>query len=77
MENKVWALFSIENDYNQPENNLCVLWKYKPHFNTLMQHFDCYPTAKEVGDLTRGKSVRIGNTDYRIQEVEIVNNENN
>ena len=25
-----WALFSIENNYDQPDNNLVAIWKSKP-----------------------------------------------
>lgn len=35
MKNMIWALFSVENNYDQPENNLVAWWSDKPSFDEL------------------------------------------
>lgn len=32
---KIFCLFSVENNYDQPDNNLIAWWKEKPSFDTL------------------------------------------
>lgn len=32
---KIWCLFSVENNYDQPENNLVSWWQNKPTIETL------------------------------------------
>lgn len=76
---KVWAIFSIENDYNQPDNNLVVLYKNKPNFEQLFKRFS---RQRELGELEEYEIVGIvgmlsGNTydfcgaEYRLEEVEV------
>ena len=72
--NKIWCLFSIENDYDQPFNNLVTWWSEKPTVDKIAnaiglnvdvkQHHDC------CGKLYSGiRNVRISNADYRIEEI--------
>ena len=78
MPDKIWCLFSRENLYDQPDNNLVRWWKEKPSIETLAK-FLATPLDKgadedivKVVDIWRGKTVRlsvIGDTDYRLQEV--------
>lgn len=32
---QIWALFSVDNNYDQPDNNLVAWWAEKPSFDTL------------------------------------------
>lgn len=73
---KIWALFSIENEYNQPPNNLIKLYNQKPHFNDLKKVFlEMEPFSKfraeDIGNVLRGNETRIGNADYRLEQIEI------
>lgn len=36
---EVWGLFSIENNYDQPENNLEKLFKREPSLETIINFF--------------------------------------
>lgn len=62
----IWCLFSIQNEYDQPQNNLEAWWSKYP---TLNQVSDVIGKGFSVADLWAGKTVRYGNTDYRIEEV--------
>ncbi len=70
------ALFSIDNNYDQPEHNLVRLWQFKPSIETVAQALDRpFPCQKDedtlaVVRLWNGEEVRLGNTDYRIQEIQ-------
>lgn len=77
---KVWAIFSIENQYYQPENNLEKLYKSKPSYEQLVDFFFSQTenlTEQEDMDIRRilsGEEVRPLNeygADYRIEEVEV------
>ena len=77
---KVYAIFSIANNYKQPENNLEILFQNKPNFENLKTFFFDYLSIDELRnsdimflvDLMRGKSVRLVYTEYRIEEVTVV-----
>ena len=70
------ALYSIENDYNQPSNNLVALFKNKPSLEKLGSYFGGFPSSDDSRTLDIVKlwsmdhEVRIGNTDYRLEEVD-------
>jgi phosphoribosylamine-glycine ligase len=73
----IWCLFSIENNYDQPLNNLERWWSEKPSIEKLASYLG-YPlsTAKDedvvkVVSVWQGQSVQIhlGSTSYRLQEV--------
>lgn len=77
---KVWAIFSIENEYNQPENNLEKLFKDKPTKEKLNNWYQGY--VDEVAGYTKndrleqmlsGQEVRFTKmgADYRLEEVEV------
>lgn len=71
---KVWLLFSIVNDYDQPENNLEAWWKDKPSFDTLAKAVGIMVDKKKgnekIGRILKGEDVRISGADYRLQELE-------
>lgn len=79
---KVYAIFSIDNNYDQPENNLEILFQNKPNFESLRTFFFEQLSIDELRDsdimflvdLMRGKSVRLYDTDYRIEEVSVIAN---
>ena len=79
---KVYAIFSIANNYDQPENNLEILFQNKPNFESLRTFFFDQLSIDELRDsdimflvdLMRGKSVRLVYTEYRIEEVTVVVN---
>ena len=70
------ALFSVENEYDQPMNNLVCLWKEKPSLETLCKDIDWkFPADSDkdtlaIVTLWQGKKeVRIDNVDYRLETV--------
>lgn len=79
---KVYAIFSIANNYDQPENNLEILFQNKPNFENLKTFFFDQLSIDELRDsdimflvdLMRGKSVRLDGTEYRIEEVTVIVN---
>jgi len=72
---KIWCLFSIDNEYDQPPNNLVCWWQKKPSIETLAKTLEVELggsdelTVKLVNIWT-GKEARFVNTDYRLEEVE-------
>lgn len=78
MTNKIWCLFSIENNYDQPENNLVTWWSEKPTIERLAKYM-CHPLDKSSDeDLMvtvaiwrgQGSQYHLGDTHYRLEEVE-------
>jgi len=72
----IWCLFSIDNDYNQPENNLVVWWETKPSFEILMAAMSVSlsgPTEGlvAVANVLQGKNERWHDTDYRLEHVPV------
>jgi len=70
------ALFSVENEYDQPMNNLVCLWKDKPSLETLCKDLgwkfpaDSDKDTLAIVTLWQGKEeVRIDNVDYRLETV--------
>lgn len=73
---KVWAIFSIENEYNQPKNNLVRLYKNKPTVRQLNAWWceyvdEGYNKQELLKQLVSGESVRFHpyGAEYRIEEV--------
>lgn len=72
---KIWCLFSVENNYDQPDNNLVRWWSQKPTIETLAKFLAC-PMDKAsnddivaVVDVWKGEGARIRDVNYRLQEV--------
>lgn len=74
----IWCLFSIDNNDDQPENNLVRFWFNRPSIETLAS-FMGYPTDKANDEdivkivlLWQGTPQRFTpyGTDYRLQYVE-------
>lgn len=79
---KLYVVFSIENQYDQPENNLHALFVNKPNYEDLKTLFfedrevEYFTKADELllSELLKDKEVRHYNTDYRIEEIEAIDN---
>lgn len=77
----IWAIFSVKNDYNQPDNNLEKWYKNKPTFDVLLSFF-YKDTAlsdlnnNQINDLDKlldGNRVNIFGDEYRLEVVEVSN----
>lgn len=73
--NTIWALFSVENNYDQPDDNLVAWWAEKPSFDTLAKAlgWGAFPCVTDeatlyVVNLWQGadSQVRPGDTRYRL-----------
>ena len=79
---KVYAIFSIANNYDQPENNLEILFQNKPNFESLKTFFFDQLSIDKLRnsdimflvDLMRGKSVRLYDHFHHIVEVSVIAN---
>ena len=78
---KVWALFSVDlQQYNQPENNLETLFLNKPSLDQLSKAIYDRPLGELNSDdcilwivgLYKNNEVNIPGTEYRIEEVEVL-----
>lgn len=74
---KIWCLFAVDNNYDQPPNNLVYWWQEKPSIEKLAKHL-AQPLDRvrdevlvNVIDIWRGKQTVLGTceTAYRLQEV--------
>ena len=77
---KVWAIFSIENEYDQPDNNLEKLFKNKPTIEKLSEWYqgyvdedDGYDKEDRLEQMLAGQEIRFTKmgADYRLEEVEV------
>ena len=69
---KIWCLFSVDNDYNQPPNNLVAWWMQKPTREQLAEAIEIGPdqwTEELDSILDMQGNERIGQTDYRLEQV--------
>lgn len=73
MEKVIWCLFSVANNYDQPNNNLCVWYTEKPSLETLFAYFcaDISHTELVVSivNVWAGQEQRIAEADYRLEQV--------
>lgn len=78
---KVWALFSIQNQYDQPENNLEQLFANKPTLEQIKTFFCGDAPFEELDnkwicryvDLIRGEEVYMDIYGWcRIEDVEVI-----
>jgi hypothetical protein len=63
----IWCLFSIENEYNQPMNNLVAWWQRKPSARRLAEMLDC--RLELAIELWNGERVVLNSVQYRLEEV--------
>ena len=77
------ALFSIDNEYNQPDNNLVALFKDKPSLTALSAAIGVeFPSSDDETTLAivniwskvdSADGIRIRHTDYRLETIEFRN----
>lgn len=75
----IWALFSVENNYDQPDHNLHAWWVFKPDFDKLAKalglgQFPCGEDAMTlyVVNMWQGKGggqIRPSDTSYYLREI--------
>ena len=69
----IWALFSVENDYSQPDNNLVAWWRRKPDIGIILNMiggaYDRDDSVVAAAHIFTGDGARVGNTDYRLESV--------
>ena len=72
MANKIWVLFSVANEYDQPDNNLIAWWYHKPTTSQLAEMLKVTFDAAELAliAILGGETVRIGRYfDYSLREI--------
>ena len=72
-QTKIWALFSIENNYDQPPNNLIAFWFKKPPFEVLLVaiggSMESESSIIAAANIFQGKEDRFDGSDYRLEEI--------
>lgn len=72
---KIWCAFSVENNYDQPDNNLVCWWEDKPTLEQLANALGFqFPASEDETTLAivkiwSGDSMRINETRYRLELV--------
>jgi hypothetical protein len=76
---KIFCLFSVDNNYDQPDNNLVCWWQKKPSLEQMFKALEVDPTLGgsyneanivAVVKVFSGDGASINETDYRLEEVE-------
>jgi hypothetical protein len=83
-EKAIYCLFSVQNNYDQPNNNLVCWWPEKPDFCTFCNAFEINITPAmgilealekagsiltELKAVYDGRAARIYDADYRLERV--------
>lgn len=76
---KIWCLFSIANEYDQPDNNLVAAFEAKPQIQDLAKilfdySLEALKDDQIIGlvDILKGEEYRrYGNHDIRLEEIEL------
>ena len=70
---KIWCLFGVDNDYNQPPDNLVAWWRSKPIFEVLLGamggSIDNEAAIIAAANVLQGQEQRFQDTDYRLEQV--------
>jgi len=73
MKQKIFCLFSIANDHNQPENNLVAWYSGRPTLEQLARglglEFKGDDNILDIVNIHQGPTRRIGDCDYRLESV--------
>jgi len=64
-KDKIWVLFSIANNYDQPDANIIAWWTKKPTVKAVADILSYHP--KLFRGLLLGKTIRVWNVDYRLE----------
>ena len=65
---KVWILFSVANEYNQPENDLVAWWSEKPKIPDLLNVVGLSQSTV-IGLLLEGIDIGIGEATFRLRQI--------
>ena len=60
----VWCVFSVENNYDQPDNNLEAVFLSKPDYEELVCIFN-----SEIAEILSHTHIRYNECDYRLEEI--------
>lgn len=72
---KIWCVFSIANNYDQPDNNLVGWFQQKPTIHRLAEFMKInFATADQeqilfITGLWQGHSVKYNDTTFNLEEV--------
>ena len=72
---KIWCLFSIDNNYDQPDHNLCAWWSGKPSFQMLAKELNLvFPGVSDeqtllIVNLWQGMRVEHCQVQFRLREI--------
>lgn len=76
---KIWCLFTVANEYDQPSNNLAAWWQEKPSIEKLAAFME-FPLDRatdeqivQIVGIWSGTDTQIAarnDTSYRLEEVE-------
>lgn len=77
MSNKkfIYCLFSIANDYDQPDNNLLGFWFEKPSIDEISKVLAIqFPNRNDeitlkMVNIWKGDIINIDNCEYRVQKI--------
>ena len=69
----IQCLFSIDNEYDQPVNNLVAWWPELPDFETVLSAIGGSLANQNsiiaAANILQGREARFDNTDYRLSTV--------
>ena len=72
---KIWCLFSVRNEYDQPDNNLEAWWVEKPSLETVAHALELtFPAPTDAQTLAvvkvwSGEEQTIGSAAYRLSSI--------
>ena len=72
---KIWCLFSVDNNYDQPPNNLVAWWSAKPSLDQFCADLKWkFPTTEDADTVAivkiwAGEKKRLSGTDYRLAQI--------
>jgi hypothetical protein len=70
---KIWVLLSVDNNYDQPDNNLVAWWECKPSIlelgNAMEIKVDFRKGNAILGKIYKGEEVRFEETDFRLRNI--------
>ena len=70
---KIWCLFSIDNNYDQPRNNLVAWWNEKPGLSSLCEALGATMKTDEdivnIVRLSEGEERKMHETWYRLEQI--------
>lgn len=71
----IWAIFSVDNNYDQPDANLVAWWPDKPKIEVvgsmIAEGFPCRVDEHTLAvvKVWSGEEARIGETNFRLEQI--------